>query len=84
MILCSQAEKGRDNILPHIMASSEGHAALFARELSKYDGLKSDIGRNVERQRQLLQLLDEKQAAFRASFGFSEWRQACEVSCSVE
>lgn len=77
---CSfQAEKGRDNILPRIMASSEGHTALFAHELAKYNGLKADITKNVERQRQLLGLLEEKQAAFRASFGFSEWRQACEV-----
>lgn len=33
-------EKNRDNILPRIMASSEGHTSLFERELSKYDGLK--------------------------------------------
>ena len=36
----SQVEKHRDNILPRIMASSEGHTSLFERELSKYDGLK--------------------------------------------
>ena len=35
-----QVEKNRDNILPRIMASSEGHTSLFERELSKYDGLK--------------------------------------------
>jgi hypothetical protein len=33
----------------------------------------------VERQRQLLGILDDKQAAFRSTFGFSEWRRACEV-----
>lgn len=43
------------------------------------DPQTGDIAKNVERQRQLLAILDEKQAAFRATFGFSEWRQACEV-----
>lgn len=38
-----QAEKARDDVLPKIMASSEGHAELFARELSKYNALKADI-----------------------------------------
>ncbi len=61
------------------MASPEGHAALFAQELAKYDRVKADIAANVERQRQLLAVVDEKQAAFRAAFGFAEWRRACEV-----
>ena len=39
----------------------------------------ADIAKNVERQRQLLGILDDKQAAFRSTFGFSEWRRACEV-----
>ena len=38
-----QVEKNRDNILPRIMASSEGHTSLFERELSKYDGLKGAV-----------------------------------------
>ena len=39
----------------------------------------ADIAKNVERQRQLLGILDDKQAAFHSTFGFSEWRRACEV-----
>jgi hypothetical protein len=39
----------------------------------------ADIAKNVERQRQLLGILDDKQAAFHSTFGFSEWRRACEA-----
>ena len=43
VVSLSQAEKGRDNILPKIMASSEGHSEMFQREIAKYDRLKADI-----------------------------------------
>lgn len=33
----------RDNVLPKIMAASEGHSELFQREIAKYDTLKADI-----------------------------------------
>jgi len=48
-------------------------------ELRKYDGLKADIRSNVDRQAELLGVLQQQQAAFRSAFGFADWRRACEV-----
>eukprot|EP00208_Stichococcus_sp_RCC1054_P002835 CAMPEP_0206140322 /NCGR_PEP_ID=MMETSP1473-20131121/9097_1 /ASSEMBLY_ACC=CAM_ASM_001109 /TAXON_ID=1461547 /ORGANISM="Stichococcus sp, Strain RCC1054" /LENGTH=740 /DNA_ID=CAMNT_0053534441 /DNA_START=308 /DNA_END=2527 /DNA_ORIENTATION=- len=77
-----KAEKVRDNVLPKIMAASEGHSELFQREIAKYDTLKADIAGNVQRQNQLLELIGTKQAAFRSAFGFDEWRSACESAAA--
>ena len=48
-------------------------------ELKKYDGLKADIRANVDRQAELLAVLQQQQQAFRSAFGFADWRHACEV-----
>ena len=48
-------------------------------ELKKYDALKADIRANVERQAELLAVLQQQQQAFRSAFGFADWRRACEV-----
>jgi hypothetical protein len=47
--------KGRDNILPKLMAAGSSNTdALFERELKKYDPIKADVARNVQRNGELL------------------------------
>jgi len=50
--------KGRDNILPKLMAAGSSNTdALFERELKKYDPIKADVARNVQRNVELLMAL---------------------------
>ena len=72
-------EKGKDNVLPKLMASADHPDALFATELKKYDPWVERVDTNVAKQAQLLGVLARSQADYRAVFGFQEWRQACEV-----
>ena len=53
-------------------------------ELKKYDSLKEGIAQNVGRQEQLLGVLGTQQGAYKSTFGFSEWRQSCEVCCPTD
>lgn len=47
--------KAKDNILPKLMsAGSSNTDSLFDRELKKYDGIKADVTRNVQRNSELL------------------------------
>jgi ALIX V-shaped domain binding to HIV len=79
LFISVQEEKQRDNILPKLMSRSDSYDALFAEELKKYDGLKEEVAANVDKQRQALEVVAKTQAAYRAAFGFPEWRKACEV-----
>ena len=45
--------------------------------------LQGNVDANVARQSELLVLINKHTASYRQAFGFREWRQACEVGCTL-
>eukprot|EP00775_Hariotina_reticulata_P008073 gene8073-8268_t len=73
--------KGRDNILPKLMAAGSSNTdALFERELKKYDPIKADVARNVQRNAELLAALSRDSQMFKAAFEVGAWRVSCEAA----
>lgn len=73
-------EKGKDDILSRLMSSGEDHEALFQQELGKYQPLLAEVDANVSKQAEVLAIIDKNQSAFKITFGYQEWRKACESS----
>lgn len=74
-----QEEKTKDNILPKLMASADNYESLFTQEASKYDGLIKQIDDNVAKQADVLAIIGKHVGVYKQTFGYQEWRQACEV-----
>eukprot|EP00878_Enallax_costatus_P005711 GHUV01005989.1.p1 GENE.GHUV01005989.1~~GHUV01005989.1.p1 ORF type:complete len:726 (+),score=266.47 GHUV01005989.1:1137-3314(+) len=75
--------KAKDNILPKLMsAGSSNTDALFDRELKKYEGIRADVARNVQRNSELLAAITRDAQMFKAVFEVAAWRAACESAAT--
>lgn len=46
--------------------------------------LQGKVEENLQKQAQLMEVIQKNQAAYKQAFGFEEWRRACEVrGCSA-
>lgn len=69
--------KTKDDILPKLMASSDDHDALFAKEIAKYQPIKELVEKNCAAQDQCLASLHQNQERFMQLYGVTDWRAAC-------
>ncbi|KAJ9513660.1 hypothetical protein QJQ45_015416, partial [Haematococcus lacustris] len=75
--------KNKDNILPRLMTvPPQGHEALFASELKKYEALSADIERNCSAQADLLDRVERDNRLFRLAFDIQGWHNACEAAAT--
>ncbi|KAL6757097.1 BRO1-like domain-containing protein [Haematococcus lacustris] len=75
--------KNKDNILPRLMTvPPQGHEALFASELKKYEALSADIERNCSAQADLLDRVERDNRLFRLAFDIQGWHNACETAAT--
>jgi len=45
--------------------------------------VQADVAENVKKQSQLMGVISQNQAAYKQTFGYNEWRSACEVHPST-
>ncbi|KAL4858651.1 Vacuolar-sorting protein [Chlorella vulgaris] len=75
--------KNRDNVLPMLLGGGGSSPdELFQSELKKYDDLVMEVDNNVSKSQQLLDVIAANQSIFKSSYGFPEWRRACEGAAS--
>ncbi|KAL6745915.1 ALIX V-shaped domain binding to HIV-domain-containing protein [Haematococcus lacustris] len=76
-----QALKDRDNILPHLLATSpQGLDRLYISELKKYEPLSFAIERNSSNQADLMARLDRDNRLFHLTFDIQGWHQQCQAA----
>lgn len=61
------------------MASADNYEGLFTQEAAKYDGLIQQIDDNVAKQSDVLAIIGKHVGVYKQTFGYEEWRRACEV-----
>eukprot|EP00873_Tetraselmis_striata_P008261 jgi/Tetstr1/428525/TSEL_001855.t1 len=69
--------KAKDDILPKLMAASDDHDALFAKEIAKYQPIRELVDKNCAAQDQCLATLQQNHQRFMSLYGVDDWRAAC-------
>lgn len=76
--------KMKDNVLPKLLATPpQGHEALFAAEMKKYDGIQEDMQRNLEQQNKTLIDVEMGHKSFMLVFDVAGWRASCEAASNT-
>ncbi|WOH07656.1 hypothetical protein DCAR_0727089 [Daucus carota subsp. sativus] len=70
--------KRKDDILPKLMTSTGSYDDLFRKEISKYDQICQEIGKNVEAQEHLLLQIQAQSNEFAAVFNIEDYKASRE------